>query len=120
MFGANQGDAYPVQTLSVDGDMGEGECVAASVVTETASGDLLVKLVNKTPHKVTTRVTLTGAEGLDPKGQRTVLAGDPKATNDEAHVDRVVPVTDEFAASDAFDCETPPHSLTVLRMKRAK
>ena len=120
MFGANQGDAYPVQTFSLDGDMGEGECVAASVVTETASGDLVVKLVNKTPHEVTTRVTLTGAEGLDPKGQRSVLAGVPKATNDEGHPDRVVPVTDEFAASDAFDCEAPPHSLIVLRLKRAK
>jgi alpha-N-arabinofuranosidase len=119
MFGANQGDAYPVQTLSVDGDWGEGECVAASVVTDSASGDVIVKLVNKTPRKVTTHVTLSGAEGLDSKGQRTVLVGDPKATNDQAHPERVVPVTDKFAVSDAFDCESPPNSLTVLRMKRA-
>jgi alpha-N-arabinofuranosidase len=117
MFGANQGDAYPVQTLSVDGDWGEGECVAASVVTDSASGDIIVKLVNKTSRNVMTHITLVGADGLDPQGQCTVLAGEPSATNDQANPNRVVPAVEEFAASGAFDCEAPPHSLTVLRLK---
>jgi alpha-L-arabinofuranosidase len=119
MFGANQGDASPPQSFAVEGEFGRGECVAASAVVDAESGDLIIKLVNKTPEAVTTAIKVAGAASFAPAAVRTILAGDPRATNDREHPRRIVPQTEEFAVAEDFELESPAFSCTVLRLRRA-
>lgn len=50
---------------------------ASSIVRDSASGDVIVKLVNLLPVEVNTHVDLSGIGAVQPSAKRTVLTGKP-------------------------------------------
>ena len=87
----------------------EGRRLAASAVRDTASGDLIVKLVNGEAEGI--RVTV---EGLPEAGAAvTVLSGpDPGG----AHPAGTGPASTVVPVGPDWRCELPGHSLTVIRV----
>lgn len=111
MFGQNGGDIYFPTTIAPGATN-----LAASCVKDSQSGDLILKLVNTSTNAVQTRVSLGGAK-IKPEATRTLLAGEPGAVNSFAHPDAAVPKTDSFTIADSFDCDVPPASFCLIRMK---
>ena len=93
---------------------------AASTVKDSASGDLIVKLVNGANTYVPVRVKLDGAKKLPATAQATVLAGaKPGFANDYDNPRAVLPSTVLLPITSDFTYEAAPNSLTVLRIAPA-
>lgn len=89
---------------------------AWSAVRDTASGDLILKLVNGSPAARRLRLELTGLQG--PRHATLFLLSDPDpmATNDFERPDRVLPQQQGLTAMENTLYTAPPWSLTVLRV----
>lgn len=111
LYGQNAGNQYLPSKISLDnGDDRVRKRFASSIVRDSASGDVIVKLVNLLPVEVNTQVDLTGVGAVQPSAARTVLTGKPG--------DTPLPVKDTMTVSDKFDCQLPAYSFTVIRIKK--
>ena len=84
---------------------------ASSIVRDSASGDVIVKLVNLLPVEIHTSVDLTGTGIVQSSAKRTVLTGKP--------ADTPLPVEDTMEVAEKFDCQLSAYSFTVIRIKKA-
>lgn len=111
LYGQNSGDTYLTSDV-IFSDKNESirKRVAVSVVRDSKSNDLIVKLVNMLPAEINTTVKLDGVDGILPSAMRTVLAGAPDDKNAR-------PVTDSMEVSENFSCRLPAYSFTVIRIK---
>ena len=111
LYGQNSGDQYVSNNLSVSTrDDKARKRIATSVVRDSKSGDLIVKMVNLLPVKVQTNVKLDNGATLAAQAQRFILTGKPDGRN-------LKPVEDLIPVSAEFPCELPAYSFTVLRIK---
>lgn len=111
LFGQNSGDTYlPSEVILSDKSESVRKRVAVSVVLDSKSNDLIVKLVNMLPVEVNTKVNLEGLGVLNPSAIRTVLTGTP---DDK----KARPVIDNIAVNKDFPCTLPAYSFTVIRIK---
>jgi len=119
IFGRNRGDVYFPATVSAPVPSGGDSLknVAISCVSDSGTGDIILKLVNGNTNAVSTQVTFPQSFSIEPQATRTILTGDAAASNSFRNPGAVVPATTEFAAGNSFDCSAPPESLTVIRMK---
>ena len=109
LFGQNSGDEYIASAVSLDNDRLEVKRrVGVSVVRDSGSGDLIVKLVNLLPVEVNADICLPLADGAV-TARRTVLTGRP----DDC---LAKPSTDSLEVSGNFSYSIPAYSLTVLRI----
>ncbi len=110
IFGANQGDTFfPVNSGTTN--------IAASCVRDSISGDYILKLVNVSSKAIAANVNLE-AIGVRPKeAVRTVIAAELRSNNTFEKPDQVVPTTATISAGGRFECELPPYSFTLFRMK---
>jgi alpha-L-arabinofuranosidase len=112
LYGQNAGDQYVANSLSVPTrDDKVSKRIATSVVRDSKTGDLIVKMVNLLPVSVKTKVKLDSFGNLATKATRSVLTGKPDGTN-------LKPVVDEISVSSDFPCELPAYSFTVIRIKQ--
>lgn len=113
LFSANAGDASLAANVAP-----ATPAIEASAVRETKTGDLILKIVNTGAEPAVLSVDLQGAPRLAPQGSRTVLSGALEAANthDTAPSAILRPVTSPIAVRPTFDCDSPAHSLTVLRL----
>lgn len=89
----------------------------ASCVKDSASGDIIVKLVNGANSDVPVRVKLDGAKKLPATAEATVLAGsNPAAVNDYDSPSTVLPRTARLPVAPDFNYKAPANSLTVIRI----
>lgn len=115
LFGNNSGDTLlPVTTAGVQ----SGERLAVSVVKDSASGDVIIKLVNGDDRARPAAVTLTSA----PAGKRTLLAtvltgANADVVNENGQPAAARPVVEETQVGANFERTLPAHSLTVLRLR---
>lgn len=115
LFSVNGGDvALPFEW---DGVV-EGQKLVASVVKDSESGDLIVKVVNGDSKVVAGQIDL----GLKAKRQLdaeiTVFGGeDPDVTNVDGEAPAVSPEIETRKLSTAFDWEFAPNSLTIFRIQ---
>lgn len=113
LFGENPGDLYVTNNLSVSTrDDKARKRLAVSVVRDSKTNDLIVKLVNLLPVSVRTQVKLDQAGNMVAQAQRSVLTGKPNGLN-------LKPVVDRIQVGSDFPCELPPYSFTVIRMKNS-
>lgn len=114
LFGQNSGDRYLSSQLKV-GDKTEAvqKRIATSVVRETASGDVIVKLVNILPVEVDSKINLNDSEIQKNRAIQTVLSGSPDDKN-------AGPKTSEISVSGDFSYRMPPYSFTVIRILNAQ
>lgn len=114
LFGEHAGDAAVPAALSAGA---EGARLTASVVRDSRSGDLIVKLVNGDAAAQAVAVRLIGAKNLPATAVRTVFAGpDAEVANPDGPRAAVVPVTATVPVSAEFTYDAPANSLTVWRI----
>ena len=111
LYGQNSGDIYLTSDLRIsDKSDAVSKRVAVSVVRDSKTNDLIVKMVNMLPVVVNSKVCLDKVDDINSSAIRTVLTGSP---NDK----KARPVTDQIAVSGEFSCALPAYSFTVIRIK---
>ena len=90
---------------------------AVSCVRDSTSGDVILKMVNTAATPQRLRLELNGLGSDNASAQRTVLSGDPLATNDVDAKRPVLPNTSAASVGRSSAHELPAHSLTVIRVK---
>ncbi|MDC2231869.1 alpha-L-arabinofuranosidase C-terminal domain-containing protein [Bacteroides thetaiotaomicron] len=113
LYGQNAGDHYIPSQINLDNQDGRVKLrVGSSIVRDSKTGDVIVKLVNLLPVSIETDVRLPGMDGIQSSATRTVLAGAPETTP--------LPVTDTIEAGTSIKQELPAYSFTVIRLKTQK
>jgi len=111
LYGQNSGDACLASDVWIsDKNESVRKRVAVSVVRDSKSNDLIVKLVNMLPVAVKANVILNGVDDIRSQATRTLLTGLPADKNAR-------PVTDQIAVGSEFPCTLPSYSFTVIRIK---
>jgi alpha-L-arabinofuranosidase len=90
--------------------------LAASAVRDTATGNVIIKLVSKAKEPILTTLDLSALGVSITTATQTVLTGDPMAENRFGNDPEVLPHTTEIPASAQFQLTLPPSSFTVLRL----
>jgi alpha-L-arabinofuranosidase len=112
LYGQNSGDIYLTSDVRLsDKNESVRKRVAVSVVRDSKSNDLILKIVNMLPVVVNTIVRMDGMNDMRSSASRTILSGTP--TDKKAR-----PVTDQIAVSGEFPCTLPAYSFTVIRIKK--
>ena len=112
LYGENSGDIYLPSEISVS-DKRESiqKRIAVSVVRDSKSNDLIIKMVNMLPVAVRSKVKLQDADQKVSSAICTVLTGNPD--------DKMArPVAENITVSDIFTRELPAYSFTVIRIKK--
>ncbi|RYX82658.1 DUF1080 domain-containing protein [bacterium] len=109
-------DGKLVQDVT-DSDKSVPEMLVASSVTDSKSGDIILKLVNPSALTVQSKVDLAGANSIKPTATKTVLAGDPAGRDTFEAPRSIVPQTTTIPVGKSFSYDAPPHSFTVIRLK---
>lgn len=118
LYGLHAGDQYLLSnmTISPQGALWANSQeavrnrVAYSIVRDSKTNDVIVKLVNMLPVAVTTALELDGLNIADAQGTKTVMQGAP--------TDKTIkPVTSAFSVSNNFTEQLSPYSFTVIRIK---
>jgi alpha-N-arabinofuranosidase len=95
--------------------------VFAVASRDEESGDTILKVVNPTDEAADIRLELSGARSGDAVCRVIQLSGEPDAENSIEYPKRVAPQESEATIRPTDDTRTfPPHSLTVLRIAKAK
>lgn len=109
LYGEHSGDEYIASSMELsDNSDAVQKRIAKSVVRDSKTGDVIVKLINMLPVEVNTKIDLTNMNISNPVASRIVLTGKP----------------DDKSAKPGFDtfdingsCKLPAYSFTVLRIK---
>lgn len=110
LYGQNAGSHYiPSQIILDNQDNRVKLRIGSSIVRDSKTGDVIVKLVNLLPVSVETEIQLPGIGSVQPSAVRTVLAGAPESTP--------LPVTDTIEVGVNFKQQLPAYSFTVIRLK---
>lgn len=108
LFGCNSGSEYLANALQTPSGLDDAARirVAASVVRDPKSGDMILKFANLLP--VTVSVNVEGA--ADGDAVRTILSGSPD--------DEKAALVEEIPLPDPSECALPPYSFTVVRIRK--
>jgi alpha-L-arabinofuranosidase len=106
LYGQNAGDVYLPSGIALDNNQDAvKKRLGVSVVRNSKTNDLIIKLVNCLPVAVNTTINgITGAQAV-----KTVLQGKPSDKN-------VQPVETPITMAQKTDVELPAYSFTVLRI----
>lgn len=111
LYGQNSGDQYlPASVTLSNSQDAVKKRVAISVVRDSKSKDLIIKLVNLLPVAVK---ALTDFKNITPLGEKitkTVLQGQLTDKN-------ILPAVAEAPLAEINSTELPPYSFTILRVK---
>ncbi len=110
MFAASRGDEILKTKFT-------GSPLQGSVVRDSKTGAIYVKIVNPQATAQPLKIDLRGAGMLPSTGRALTLAADPKATNTLEDPRKVVPVSSTVKGiAPTFDYTFAPHSITVLKL----
>jgi alpha-L-arabinofuranosidase len=113
LFSRNAGDEYLATAVASDAP----KQVVTSCVRESATGDVIVKIVSRSDEPVAVQCDLSALGPVSATAERSVLSGDPDADNVFGQPPTVAVVTTTIPVAPQFAVEVPAHSLTVLRVK---
>lgn len=110
LYGKNSGDEYlPVSTISTNNQAARKR-IGISVVRDSKTKDVIIKMVNLLPVAVNPTIDLAGISPADGNATKTVLAGKP--------ADKTIqPVESTVAVSEKIKMELQPYSFTVIRFR---
>jgi alpha-L-arabinofuranosidase len=117
LFGHHAGDRYLSSSISGGAD---SQRLAVSSVRDTASGDVVLKLVNGDDQPKALKIDLDGAGRLASKADLIVLSGAPDAINDHGAGQLIKPKTTSIKIGPTFSYTAPANSLSVVRIKKRK
>ncbi|WP_207720160.1 alpha-L-arabinofuranosidase C-terminal domain-containing protein [Flavobacterium undicola] len=111
MYGNNAGDVYLPNNITLsDGNESVRKRIGVSVVRDSKSNDLILKLVNMLPVEVNTQLNLKNLGVTALQASRTLLTGTPDSKT-------ALPKTDIIAVSEDFSAVMPAYSFTLIRIK---
>lgn len=117
LYGTNSGDTYLPGSISISDEEGKEinidgvkERVAFSIVKDTKSNSVIIKLVNLLPATVQSGIDLSGLGIADGTATKTVLQGKPDSKDAR-------PVVSDYPVTEKFSIELPAYSFTVIRVK---
>ncbi len=117
LFSCNSGDIYLPATISYNDIAGKLDReTAVSVVKDSESGDIIIKLVSKSESAVKARIDLEKSNLSATEAKVSVLTGAVMAENRFGQQEMVRPVNTIMAISSCFDYEIHPCSLSVIRI----
>jgi alpha-N-arabinofuranosidase len=114
MFSVNPGDTYFSNIVSMNAS---DSTLTASCVQDSKTGDVILKLVNAGNEAKVMKVNLGGFKKIVSSAEQEVLKGAADAENTFDNLRQVVPAKSPFKAGKAFEYNTQPMSLTVIRIK---
>jgi alpha-L-arabinofuranosidase len=116
LFGQNSGDRY----LETHLDAPDATKLAVSSVSDSKTGDLIVKIVNGADESTEINIRLTGlASDVTMKATRVILAGpDADAVNEDGKTPVVKPQASTESVRPVFTYTAPANSLTIYRISR--
>ncbi len=116
LFGNNAGDTVLPATLE---GVPAGMRVTSSVVRDSATGDVIVKVVNGEDRAFSAAVAFVGGSRAAMRLITTVLTGaDADVANQDGQDPAATTTVTESSSSESFLQTFPAHSLTVLRRVR--
>ncbi|MVT12273.1 alpha-L-arabinofuranosidase C-terminal domain-containing protein [Chitinophaga tropicalis] len=111
LYGKNAGDEYLPGSISLSSNQDAAKKrVAVSVVRDSKSKDVIVKMVNLLPVAVNAAIDLGDISTADVEAVKTVMQGQPGALD-------VKPVVSGCKVSGKFSDELPAYSFTVIRIR---
>ncbi len=111
LFGQNAGETYYQSTIDLsDNNEDVYKRVNVSVVRDSETNDLIVKMVNLLPVEVNTDVVLDGVTGVKSDAVHTVLTGAPDDRNAR-------PETGTIQVGETFNCSLPAYSVSIIRIE---
>ena len=111
LFGQNSGDRYINSLVEVsDKNPAVHKRISVSIVEDSKTGDIIVKLVNLLPVEARTSLIMNNLNGFS-KAAKTVLTGNPGD-------DKSVPATTEMKVGEELDVVLLPYSFTLIRLLR--
>lgn len=111
LYGQHAGDEYlNNRVIIAENNDAVQKRIAASVVRDSRSNDLIVKLVNLLPVATQTNVVLKDIPEVEQSATQITLTGRP---DDK----QARPVSQTIQVSDNFEINLPAYSFTVIRIK---
>jgi alpha-L-arabinofuranosidase len=87
-------------------------------VRDSASGDVIVKVVNDEDRAFSVTVNLAGVSAAERRLVATVLTGaNADVVNEDGRPPAAFPATEEFAVGASFERVFPSNSLTIFRLR---
>jgi len=110
MFGENSGGEYIASSIDVvTSNEKVRRRVACSIVRDTPTGDIIVKMVNMLPAEVNASLGISSLISGSEKVFKTVLTGKPDDR-------KILPAEYHVTAAEIKDISLQPYSLTILRI----
>jgi alpha-L-arabinofuranosidase len=111
LYGQNSGDNYITSNVKLSEIKDEAvKRVAVSVVHDSKTNDLIIKMVNLLPVIVNSELNFEGLNAIGSSAIQTVLSGKP--------TDKILkPITSNITINDKFTYSMPAYSFTVIRIK---
>jgi alpha-N-arabinofuranosidase len=115
MFSTHHGDLV----LPIDAQAVPTRTLFFDATRDSQTGEIFLKIVNRSATPQPIRVELSGIANVDPKGQSIALtAASPTDTNSITEPTKIVPVTAPVdGLAKTFTRTFPPYSITLLTMK---
>ncbi len=111
MYGNNAGDSYIASEIKLsDNNMAVGKRVGVSVVRDSKSDDLILKMVNMLPVEVNADLNLKDLGVEDSEASRILLTGAPESKVAQ-------PTFDTVMVGERFSTSMPAYSFTLIRIK---
>jgi alpha-L-arabinofuranosidase len=112
LYGNNSGDSYiPSEVKLSDNSEAVRKRVAISVVKDSKTNDIIVKLVNLLPAEVAAKIDLSAFEISDSEAVLSVLKGKPDSKT--AKPDESI-----ISVAEIFDYTLPAYSFSVIRINQ--
>lgn len=111
LYGQHAGDEYIPTLMQISDSRAEvNKRIASSLVRDSKTGDIIIKLVNILPVQVKTTLDLSGISIADKSARLETLQG---ALDDKEAVVK----ESTIGVNSIFDYQMPAHSLSVIRIK---
>ena len=112
LYGNNFGDTYiPSRVQLSNNDKKVKQRVATSIVQDSATGDIIIKLVNVLPVEVNSNINLKDlVVNNNQEATLSVLKGEPNDENQKPSISKIT-------VSETFDYQMPAYSFSVIRIK---
>lgn len=112
LYGQNAGDVYVKAEMNLsDNSMAVRNRIGSSIVKDSETGDIIIKLVNILPVETNVDVSISGLTGFKSVAQKTVVAGAPQLRT-------VTPQSSEVKIGDKIIETLAPYSFTVIRLTK--
>ena len=111
LYGRNSGDTYITSNVKLsDHRTDVSKRIGVSVVRDSKTNDLIVKLVNVLPVEINIKGEIEGAGTILPAAVKTILTGNPEGKKSQLS-------TETISMNNGLNCVLPAYSFTVIRLK---